>query len=316
MVKLPALRIGHLRILDHLMLGFAYNGFGEDLFKQTTRHLITPVHMGSWSQIKKAFCDGDLHGAFIPLPEVVHLFDSGIKLKVLVYDCRPGACLVSNGYANIENIRDFKGKTVLISHYMSIHHLLFYRLMASVGLKAGLENDSHTDVYIEVVPPFIAPEMLKYDHAGYIGGCFIEEPFGSMVINDCRGKIMLSSSQLWTDHPGSVLVLHDYVIDDYRSHVMDFIHLMVASSKFIFRGSNYLHRLSQHFFNQDHHVIEKMFSTFIPKKAASIMPDIKSLESINQFMVKDMGIMKNIINMNELVDTSFALEAETIDTKA
>ena len=328
MGKLSALRIGHLKIVDHLILGFAYDGSGQALLKHTG-HLMAAVPMGSWGQIKKAFCDGDLHGAFIPLPEAMALFESGMELKVLLYDCRPGVSLIGNSLTNIEKLKDFKGRRVLISNYLSVHHLLFYRLMASVGLKAGLENSSHTDVYIEIVPPFIVPEMLKYDHAGDIAGCFVEDPFGSMVIKDGLGKLLLSSLQLWSNHPGSVLVLHDYVIKDYRRHLMDIIHLIVATSHFICKNSYDLGRLSRNFFDKDikiqksqaeniplketelnnKYVSDFIFSSFLPNRANSLMPDIKSIETINRFMVNEMGIIKKIINIDELVDITFALEA-------
>ncbi|MBF0230488.1 MAG: ABC transporter substrate-binding protein [Desulfamplus sp.] len=313
MNRLPVIRIGHLRIFDHLMLGFAYDGSGAALLKHTD-HLMTAVSFGSWSQIKQAFCNGDLHGAFLPLPEAMALFDSGMEIKLVLFDSRPGAYIVGNRAAKVNKLTDFKGKTVLISNYLSVHNLLFYRLMASARLKAGLENDSDADVYIEIVPPFIVPEMLNNDESNEIGGVFIEEPFGSMVIKNGWGKEILPSSRIWTSHPSSVLIIHDYVIKDYRRHLMDIIHLMVASSHFIYKGSEDLYRLSREFFDkfrrfQDREILEFMFSSFLPNTPNSLMPDTKSLEVINRFMVNDMGIMKNIIYMDNFVDKSFAIEA-------
>ncbi|MBF0572887.1 MAG: ABC transporter substrate-binding protein [Desulfamplus sp.] len=295
------------------MLGFAYNGSGAALLKHTD-HLMTAVSFGSWSQIKEAFCNGDLHGAFLPLPEAMALFDSGMEIKLVLFDSRPGAYIIGNKSAGINKLTDLKGKTVLISNYLSVHNLLFYQLMTSARLKAGLENDSDPDVYIEIVPPFIVPEMLNNDESNEIGGVFIEEPFGSMVIKNNWGKVILPSSRIWTSHPGSVLIIHDYVIKDYRRHLMDIIHLMVASSHFIYKDSEDLYRLSREFFDkfrrfQDREILEFMFSSFLPNEPNSLMPDIKSLEVINRFMVNDMGIMKNIIYMDNFVDRSFALEA-------
>ncbi|MBF0258837.1 MAG: ABC transporter substrate-binding protein [Desulfamplus sp.] len=333
MGKLPAVRIGHLRILDHLMLGFAGDASGDQrlnisndalpdpsgdspffssdsqMLKQTA-YPVEAVSMGSWHQISKSFCDGDLHGAFIPVPEAMHLFDLGMEIKILLYDGRPGASVVGSRAALVDKILDFKGKTVLLSNYLSVHHLLFYQLMASAGLKAGLENDPDADVYIEIVPPFIVPEMLLHDKSCDIGGCFIEEPFGSFSIDSGWGNRLCTSSGLWPDHPGSVLVMHDYVIKDYRSHLMGMIHLLVASNRFVYRGSADLYRsCALHFFSHERQVIDQMLSSCLPDRPHSLMPNIKSLEIINKFMVRDMGIMENIINIDGLVDTSFALEA-------
>lgn len=308
MSRLSAIRIGHLRILDHMVLGSTNYGTGI----VQTDYPMTAVPMGSWHQIHQSFCDGDLHGAFMPVPEAMSLFDSGMDIKILLFDGRSGASVIGSRLSGVNKLSDFRGKTVLISNYMSVHHLLFYRLMASAGLKAGVENDSGADVYIEIVPPFIAPEMLLYDDTGDIGGCFIEEPFGSMVIQKGAGKRLFASARLWPEHPGSVLVMHDYVIQDYRLHLLNVIGLIVATNRLIYKNSNDLKYLSsQYFCDQDREVIDLCFSSCLPESPLSLIPNIKYLEIINQFMVTDMGIMDNIINIGDLVDTSFAFEAES-----
>ncbi|MBF0469172.1 MAG: ABC transporter substrate-binding protein [Desulfamplus sp.] len=322
--KLPVIRIGHLRILDHLLLGLAGDASNAPMLNisgklslslsdeqtlQQTDCPIDAVPMGSWNQIRQSFCDGDLHGAFLPVPEAIRLFSSGMDIKILLYDGRPGAAVVGSKAASVDKIFDLKGKTVLISSYYSVHHLLFYRLMASAGLKPGLENDTDADVYIEIVPPFIVPEMLHHDESCDIGGCFIEEPFGSLSIGSGWGRKLCSSSGLWPDHPSSVLVMHDYVIRDFSSHVMDIIRLLVAANRLVYRGSDELYRLSLvHFFSEKRQVVEQILSSSLPVRPVALMPDVQSLEIINRFMVKNMGIMKNIINIADLVDTSFALE--------
>lgn len=308
MGKLPAIRIGHLRILDHLILGVAGDSPSVAMVSNTA-HPMRAVPMGSWNQIRQSFCDGELHGAFMPLPEAMQLFDSGMDIKILLLDGRSGASVVGNRDASVDKLIDFKGKTVLISSYLSVLHLLFYRLMASAGLKAGVESDLNADVYIEIVPPFIVPEMVLNDHSGELGGCFIEEPFGSLLVERGLGRAICPSARLWPDHPGSVLVVHDYLIRDYPRQLMDVIYLLVRSNMLLCRSSEPLYRLSlDRFFDQEMPVVDKLL-TSLPERPRSLMPDIQSIEIINRFMVKDMGIMNNIINAGDLVDTSFAIEA-------
>lgn len=308
MAKLSAIRIGHLRIFDHLMLGFAYNSNGAALLKHTD-HPMMPVPMNSWNHIKNAFLEGDLHGAFIPLPEAMNMFDRGMELKVLLSDCRLGAYIVGNISADVNKLNDFKGKTILISNYLSVHHLLLYRLLASAGLKAGLENESSADVYIETAPPFIVSEMLKNDDASSIGGCFIEEPFGSDLIKQGLGKIICPSVRLWPSHPASVLIVHDYVIEDHRTHLMDIIHFIVASSRFVSKESDDLHKLCDNFFPKELRFNDIITSALMPAEPNSLMPHIQSFETINKFMVNEMRVMSSIIDIPNFVDSSFAIEA-------
>jgi len=307
--KLPAIRLGHLRILDHLMIGLASEESSGALLKQTPS-LMSAVPMGSWQKLRQSFCDGDLHGAFLPLPEAMHLFDSGMDIKIILLDGRPCAPVVASSSAKVDTLSDLKGKTVLLSNYLSVHHLLLYRLMASTGLRAGTETDPHADVHIEIVPPSMVAEMFLHDDSGEIGGSFIEEPYGSLLIGKGLGKIICPSSRLWPDHPGSVLVVHDYVISDHRPYLMEIVNLLVASNSFAYRSSDELHRFSlEKFFDQDSQVVDQILSNFLPERPRSLVPEIHYIEIINQFMVKEMGIMKNIIDIDDLVDRSFALEA-------
>ncbi len=325
--------IGYLKILDHLLIG----SVGEKSTlpsSERLHHDVETVALNSWAGMKEAFCEGHIQGGFLPLPEAMSLFNSGLDIKILLFDCCPGTMVVSNKAAGIVKLNDFKGKTVLISNLLSVHYLLFYKLMRSAGLSTGIEHNAQTynfiennappDVFIEIVPPFMIPEMISCDINGDIGGCMVEEPFASRIIYEGYGKKVCSSGMLWPDHPHTALVMRDEMIQNDRPSVFALVRQIVESNQSIYRNSPDLHIFLKKVFgsedqkifdmeNQsmsDREMIEKTCLSSLPVKPFSLMPDINFLEIINDFMVNEMGLLNSIIHMNDFVDLQFALEAE------
>lgn len=303
-----SIRIGYLKILDHLLMGFAVENT-SGLSLERTHHDVETVVFNSWSAMKEALCNRHIHGGFIPLPEAMELFNSGLDIKILLFDCRPGTTIVSNRAADVAKLSDFKGKTVLLSSLLSVHHLLFYRLMDSAGLRAGIENDSPADVFIEIVPPFMIPEMISCDLEGDIGGCIVEEPFASRIIHEGYGKKVCLSRMLWPDHPHTALVMHDKVIQDSPSSVSNLVQQMVLANQSVYRESSDLYLFSEKIFGRKNRIMEKVCMTHLQAEPLTLMPDIKLLEIINDFMVTEMGMLNTVIHMDEFVDLQFALEA-------
>ena len=60
---------------------------------------------------------------------------------------------IRNKRAHIEKIEDFAGKTILIPYQLSIHNMLFHKLLSEKGLKPGRTVEKNIDVPLEVVAP-------------------------------------------------------------------------------------------------------------------------------------------------------------------
>jgi len=76
-----ALKIAHLKITDHLILGMT-----QHKLKTTQEKLqystIEPIAMTGWNSIGQALINGEVDIAFMLAPYAMELFHSGLKIKI------------------------------------------------------------------------------------------------------------------------------------------------------------------------------------------------------------------------------------------
>jgi NitT/TauT family transport system substrate-binding protein len=309
MPDIPVIRIGHLKITDHLVLGITADKIRSGV--ETLKHcMLEPVLMHGWNQVADALADGGLEGALILAPTAMDLFKSGIPVKLILFTHRSGSILVKNKAAGIRNMRDFKGKIVLIPYQLSVHHMLFHRLLAEVGLKPGTTKDPHADVFLEVMAPTMMPEAIQYDDEGEIGGFIVAEPIGTQAVAAGYGEEVCLSRDLWPGHPCCVLVMRDHVIEEHPEAVQEITNSLVQSGFFMDKNPVEAARIGAGFLSQNEGLIRSVLSDPADRITASeLYPRVGDLRIIQDYMIHDMNIMTSSIDMNAFVDSRFAKTA-------
>ena len=74
---------------------------------------------------------------------------------------------------------------VIIPYQLSIHNMLFHKLLTEKGLTIGAGKD----VSLEVMAPAQIPQAIELDDIGEIGGFIVAEPFGSQVVKAGLGDL-------------------------------------------------------------------------------------------------------------------------------
>ena len=302
----PCIRIGHLKIVDHLILGIAdlqLKNNGINLNHSTLETLA----MNSWEQVCDGLKEGDINGAFITAPLAIDLFAKGLDIRLLMFTHRSGSVIVKNKAAGINNIADFKGKTVLIPSELSIQNMLLHRLLSTVGLKLGPHDDITADVVREVVNPFLMTEMLINDQDNDIAGFAVAEPFGNEAVHKKIAAKLCTSESLWKDHPCCVFVLHKSFMEHYLEAVKEIISLFIQTGQHIEETKDdELLSMVQDFLDQKKEVTRQiLLETDIGFNPSLLIPDIDALNTIQKYMTDVMGVLKNKIDMNHFVDNSF-----------
>lgn len=305
----PVIRIGHLKITDHLVLGITADKIRNGV--ETLKHcILEPVLMHGWNQVADALSDGGLEGALILAPTAMDLFKSQVPVKLILLTHRSGSILVKNKAAGIRNMRDFKGKIVLIPYQLSVHHMLFHRLLAEVGLKPGTTKDPHADVFLEVMAPTMMPEAIEYDEDGEIGGFIVAEPIGTQAVAGGYGEEVCLSKELWPGHPCCVLVMRDHVIKNHPEAVQEITNSFVQSGFFMDKNPAEAAKIGSTFLAQDEMLIRSVLSSPADRITASeLFPRVNDLIVIQDYMIHDMNIMTSAIDMNAFVDIRFAKTA-------
>ncbi len=306
MAEKPVIKIGHLRITDHLILGVTDLKLkkGKETFEHCT---LETVLKNGWNEVADALAAKSIDGAFILAPTAMDLYKSGTGIKLILFTHKSGSILVKNKAANIVKIEDFAGKVVLIPYQLSVHNMLFHRLLAEKGLKPGTSNESGVDVSLEVMAPFQMPEAVQYDEEGEIGGFIVAEPFGSQAITGGFCEEFFLSKELWPSHPCCVLVMRDEIIAKNPDAVQELTNSLVKSGIAVDAQPDAAAAIGAEFLGQDKAVIKKVLTEPADRITTSnLFPVIEDLAKIQDYMCDNMKIMKDKIDMEKFVYTKFA----------
>ncbi len=310
MTEKPCIRIGHLKIVDHLILGVADLQLKNHEF--VLNHcVIDPLVMNSWEQLSEGLCSQDISGAFITAPLGMDLFESGLDIRLLMLTHRSGSMIVKKKGSGIQSISDFKGKTVLVPSELSIQNMLLHRLFSSASLKFGPHDDTGADVVREVVNPFLMPEMFSQDTDNDIAGYAVADPYGTQAILDGTAQKVCASNDLWKNHPCCTFVVNASVIENHPKAMEEIISLFVSiADKIQNRNTKDVFSNIETFLSMDKKTVKKIFSeTAIQFDPSLLIPDIEALKTIAQYMKDSMGILNNEINLKTFIDDSFILNS-------
>jgi len=301
----PTIKIGHLKITDHLILGITkYKLLKEaETFQYSN---IEAVPMTGWDYLGDALKEGNLDGAFILAPYAMELFHSGMKIKLLLITHKNGSVIISNKKLGIKKVEDFKGKTILIPFHLSVHMMLLDRLLRSKGLDTGVGKD----VALEVIAPAQIPEVMSWDESGDIGGFIVAEPYGSQVVKDGYGEVFAYSKDLWKDHPCCVFVLKDDIINKYPDAVQELCNSLVKSGLLAAQKPDVVSKIGAAFLDQPAELVEKILTDPPDRvKTTELMPILDDFNTIQEYLTKTKSAMSGKIDIEKFVNLTFAKNA-------
>lgn len=300
------LKIGHLKITDHLVLGVAQARAkeGSEKFKYLG---IENKPMTSWQEVAGSLTDGSVDAAFVLAPTAMDLYKSGVKSKLVLFSHKSGSVLIKNKKANIQTIEDFKGKVVIIPYQLSVHHMLLHKLLS----EAGMEPGAGKDVLLEVMAPGQMPLAIQYDEDGEVAGFIVAEPFGSQAVTEGYGEEFSLSKDIWPEHPCCVLVVRDDIIEAHCDAVHELTNSLVTAGRFIRSNPQEAAKIGADFLGQKEEVIQRVL-TDPPDRITTdnLFPVIDDLSLIQDYMHDNMCIIRGKIDLEKFVDSRFAEAAK------
>ncbi|NPV86434.1 MAG: ABC transporter substrate-binding protein [Anaerolineae bacterium] len=304
------LRVGHLKITDHLVLGITLNKIqkGEEVFQ----HLDLQAQVfGGWNPLAMALREDKIDAACILAPLAMELFHIDGKARLVLFTHRSGSVIIANKRANIRQIEDFRGKIVLIPHYLSIHNLIFNRLLDEKGLTVGVGPGK--DVTFEVTAPADIPEIIEYDTKGKVGGFIVAEPYGSQVVLAGFGEEFALSKDVWPNHPCCVLVVKNEMIQKSPEAVQELVSSLVKSGQYVAQNPLPAAEIGAQFLGQEVAVVQRVL-TQPPDRltTASLKPDLDALETIQVYLTSKIKAMSDKIDLEKFVDSTFAQQAGAV----
>jgi len=297
------IRIGHLNITDHLILGITKHRV--DKKEETFDNLeLETVSMTGWPDLVNKLEGNDLDGAFILAPSAMDLYKSGLPIKLVLLGHKTGSVFIKRSGAGIESIQDFKGQTIIIPFQLSVHHMLVHQLLTEAGLTPG------KDVMFETLAPSQMPEALEYGEEDNLGGFIVAEPFGSVSLKQGHGEVFSLSKDLWPKHPCCVFVVKEDIINKHPDAVHELVNSLVKSGKLPKENLDAAAAIGAGFLGQDQALIKSILSE--PEDriiTTDLMPVPDDFEKMQNYMTEKMGVLKDKIDLGKFIDNQFAAAA-------
>ena len=308
------MHIGHIQITDHLVIGVLKHLINKGEFKPKHFTLSTEC-MPSWNPIAKSLESHTVDGACILAPLAMDLRSANVPIKLVALAHKNGSIFVRNKTGSYKEPYNefFKGKSFLLPHFMSIHHMLAHLFFTGIGLKPGMPGqEKGTDVGFEIVPPIQMPNMLASSSS--TSGYLVAEPLGTKAIAGGIAEQQFLSSQLWEDHPCCIVVLQEEFITKFPDAVFEFVDLLVKSGQLIDTKPGLAAEIAVDFLDPDRKlglkvpILKNVLTDPFGIRTNDLYPVAEDLEKMQQYMHKEMKI-GSLININEFIDNRFAKKA-------
>ena len=296
------IRVGHLPITDHLALGMTLDKVekGEESFEyldlQTKKY-------GGWNPLSEDLRSGELDAAFILAPIAMELYHSKRNIHLILQAHKSGSIIVTNKRANIHELADFKGRSMLIPHYLSVHHLLFDKLLRESGLEVGAGKD----VIFDVVAPAEIPEIMEWDEKGTVGGFIVAEPFGTQVVKSGYGDEFKLSKEIWPNHPCCVLAVNADIVAKNPEAVLELSKSVVDSGMMIQKDLERSIEVGTKFLNQQPDVVRFVLTEPADRVTFDEMfPVLEDFDFMQTYLTSTIHAMSDKIDLDKFVDQRFA----------
>ncbi len=302
MPEKTSIRVGHLPITDHLALGMTLDKIekGEETFEYLD---LQTKKFGGWNPLSDELRSGALDAAFILAPIAMELFHSKGSINMVLQAHKSGSIIVTNKRANIHELKDFKGKSMLIPHYLSAHHMLFDKLLRESGLEVGAGKD----VIFDVVAPSEIPEIMEWDEKGTVGGFIVAEPFGTQVVKAGYGDEFKLSKDIWPNHPCCVLAVSKEIVAKSPQAVLELTKSIVNSGQMITNDTERAVAVGSKFLNQQPDVVRFVLTQPHDRVTFNEMnPVFDDFEFMQTYLTGTIAAMSGKIDLEKFIDTRFA----------
>ncbi|MBW2108607.1 MAG: chemotaxis protein CheW [Deltaproteobacteria bacterium] len=307
------LRVAHIQITDHLILGILKHRIAEKTVNPEHFELETQC-MSSWNPVQRALETGTIDAAFVLAPIAMDLFSVGVPIKLVLFAHKNGSiCIANRQGAESGSLQEFfKDKVFFLPHMLSVHHMLSTMFLRGLGLRPGVAGQMDVDVFFEVVAPIKMTEFLA--EGPEASGYTVAEPLGTKAIASQIGHLMFHSGELWQNHPCCVVAVRDELIRQYPEAVQELVTMLVECGQFIAKYPDKAAYIAVEFLdprknlNLQVPVLKKVLSEPAGIKTDDLFPVIEDLERIQRYMVEHMGI-GSLIDLERFVDTRFAQRA-------
>lgn len=176
-----------------------------------------------------AFAAGSLDIGYVgEAPATTAVANKTANVVVLSQVNKEGSAIVVKQSSNMKHISDLIGRVVAVPGHAQVQDFLLRKALAKHGIDSKRLN-------IIVLKP---PEMIGALKTSQIDAFIAWEPYPAKAITLDIGKILISSSDMWKNHPCCVLVVDSGFLEENPLKVKGIVRAHVEATDFIHRNAD------------------------------------------------------------------------------
>jgi NitT/TauT family transport system substrate-binding protein len=168
----------------------------------------------------EALLAGEIDLGYIgPVPAVNGFVKSRGGLQIIAGATNAGAVLVVRDGAGISSIQDLAGKKVAVPQFGNTQDISLRKVLSDAGLKSI--NKGGTVNVLQVENPDIMTGFVNKE----LEAALVPEPWGSRLVKQAGGKILLDWKQVWREgnYTTAVLIVHKQFLQEHPDLVEKWI---------------------------------------------------------------------------------------------
>jgi NitT/TauT family transport system substrate-binding protein len=243
------IRLGYLRNdLHHLA---AWVAMDKGFFREEGVAIQIAGVFNAGPEEMTAFASKSLDMGYLGIaPSATGLANRSARIRAVALANAEGSAVVVGKDSGIREVKDLAGKTVAIPGYSSVQDFLLRKALEAAGLDSKKVN-------IIVIKP---PEMVVALSAKQIDAFIAWEPHPSKAVTMGVGRVLISSSMIWKDHPCCIVAVDDGFYKENPQLVKSFLKAHVKATDFIKKNPEEALRIGMKYTGMDESTVREAIS--------------------------------------------------------
>ncbi len=205
----------------------AWIALRKGLFREMGLNISSFTTFRTGLALAAALYRDDIQAAWVCLGPGLVAIDRGIPIKVVAMAHLHGYSILVSPKSNISKVSGLKGKTIAVPGPGSPAWLLLRMVLDEYNIGLGT-------IKMKKMPPDIGTNALTF---GLVDAAALPEPYVSIA--ESRGaKVLVRSQDIWSNMPGSVLVVKESFLTEHPDAVIKLIRVDIKGVKYIRKHFN------------------------------------------------------------------------------
>ena len=291
--KTQKVRLGYLQSDLHQLAAFV--ALEKGFFQQEGLNITIGGIFKAGPEEMTAFASRELDVGYVgEAPATVAVANKVADVKVVAQVNLEGSAIVIRKGSGIASLKDLVGKTVAVPGYAQVQDFLVRKALFQ-------HNIPSKSVNVIIIKP---PEMIPALRTQQIDAFVAWEPYPAKAITKGIGEVLMSSGEIWPQHPCCVVVVDTQFLGKHPDVVRGLLRAHVRATHFIRENFEQASKIGTKYTGMDLETVKLAMKNivyeYVPDEKG-LLEYVTFLNRLGNIKVDDPGeFVKKIIDVTHL----------------